>query len=96
MSNTDPRRDDVPVTRTRNARAGTQRIRLLVVDDHTLLRQALRAMLDGQENLEVVGEATNGRDAVEAAEKLHPDVVLMDMVMPGLNGIEATRLGMTL
>ncbi|MCH7512301.1 MAG: response regulator transcription factor [Chloroflexi bacterium] len=68
-----------------------QRIRLLVADDHTLLRQALRALLDDQDTLEVIGEAANGREAVEATERLRPDVVLMDMVMPGLNGIEATR-----
>jgi two-component system response regulator NreC len=68
-----------------------QRIRILVADDHALLRQALRMLLEAQDGLEVVGEATNGRDAVEVAERLMPDVILMDMVMPGLNGIEATR-----
>jgi DNA-binding NarL/FixJ family response regulator len=89
---TQDRRDFSPVTRARTGmRNGTQRIRVLLVDDHTLLRQALRVMLDGQDTLEIVGEATNGRDAVDAAERLRPDVVLMDMVMPGLNGIEATR-----
>jgi DNA-binding NarL/FixJ family response regulator len=56
-----------------------------------VLRQALRYMLESQPGLEVVGEAANGRDAVDLAEKLQPDVVLMDTVMPGLNGIEATR-----
>ncbi len=91
MPSTERRRDSVPVTRTRNGRTGVQRLRLLIVDDHTLLRQALRALIDAQENLEVIGEATNGREAVEATERLRPDVVLMDMVMPGLNGIEATR-----
>ena len=91
MTRTDRDREAAPVTRTRANRTGAQSIRLLVVDDHALLRQALRALLDGQETLEVIGEATNGRDAVEAAERLRPDVVLMDMVMPGLNGLEATR-----
>ena len=67
------------------------RVRILVADDHALLRQAQRMMLEAQEGLEVVGEATNGRDAVENAELMMPDVVLMDMVMPGLNGIDATR-----
>ena len=66
-------------------------IRVLVADDHAVLRQALRYMLESQPGLEVVGEAANGRDAVDMAEKLQPDVVLMDTVMPGLNGIEATR-----
>ena len=87
----DRSREVAPVTRARSNRTGAQRIRLLIVDDHALLRQALRALLDGQDTLEVIGEAINGRDAVEATERLRPDVVLMDMVMPGLNGIEATR-----
>ena len=87
----DRTRDYVPVTRARTVRAGGHRIRLVVADDHALLRQALRMLLEAQEGLEVVGEATNGRDAVETAERWQPDVVLMDMVMPGLNGIDATR-----
>ena len=91
MTRIDRDPEAAPVTRSRGNRGGVQTIRLMVVDDHALLRQALRALLDGQEALEVIGEATNGRDAVEAAERLRPDVVLMDMVMPGLNGLEATR-----
>lgn len=79
-----------PMTRSRMTNRGA-RIRLLVADDHALLRQALHVLLEAQDGLEVVGEATNGRDAVEAAERLQPDVILMDMVMPGLNGIDATR-----
>jgi DNA-binding NarL/FixJ family response regulator len=71
--------------------AANPAIRVLVADDHAVLRQALRYMLESQPGLEVVGEAANGRDAVDLAEKLQPDVVLMDTVMPGLNGIEATR-----
>jgi DNA-binding NarL/FixJ family response regulator len=67
------------------------KIRVLIADDHAVLRQALRYMLESQPGLEVVGEASNGREAVDMAEKLNPDVVLMDTVMPGLNGIEATR-----
>ena len=74
-----------PVTRRENAH-----IRILIVDDHTLLRQALRVMLEGEQQLEIVGEAVNGREAVDEVARLRPDVVLMDMVMPGLNGIEAT------
>jgi two-component system response regulator NreC len=88
---TQERRDAAPVTRSNASRLGSQRIRVLLVDDHTLLRQALRMMLEGQEGLQIVGEAANGREAVDAADRLRPDVVLMDMVMPGLNGIEATR-----
>ena len=67
------------------------RIRILIVDDHAVLRQALRLLLDAHQEVEVVGDVSNGREAVESAEKLLPDVVLMDMVMEGLNGLEATR-----
>lgn len=72
-------------------RASAQRIRVLIVDDHAILRQALRQLLEQEQEIEIVGDAANGRDAVACAEKLQPDVVLMDMVMPGLNGLEATR-----
>lgn len=67
------------------------RIRLLLVDDHAVIRQALRMMLETHPELEVVGDVENGREALAAVEKLAPDVVLMDVAMPGLNGIEATR-----
>ena len=66
-------------------------IRVLVVDDHVLFAEALSAMLDAEPAVEVVGLATNGDDAVEQAERLEPDVVLMDISMPGLDGFEATR-----
>ena len=72
-------------------RTGGTRIRVLIVDDHAILRQALRHLLETQSELEVVGDASSGREAVAEAEKLMPDVVLMDMIMPGLNGLEATR-----
>jgi DNA-binding NarL/FixJ family response regulator len=72
-------------------RQHASRIRVVIVDDHAVLRQALRMLLENQAEVEVVGDASNGREAVEVCEKLHPDVVLMDMVMPGLNGLEATR-----
>ena len=77
---------------TRNG-SGRQsgKIRILIVDDHAVLRQALRLLLEIHDEVEVVGDAANGREAIDAAEKLQPDVVLMDMVMPGLNGLEATR-----
>lgn len=68
-----------PVTRNPPQIGSSQRIRLLVADDHALLRQAFRVLLESQDGLEVVGEATNGRDAVDVAERLMPDVVLMDM-----------------
>lgn len=66
-------------------------IRVLLVDDHAVIRQALEMLLQSQAELEVIGDVENGRDAVQAVERLRPDVVLMDVVMPGLNGLEATR-----
>jgi DNA-binding NarL/FixJ family response regulator len=67
------------------------RIRVLIADDHAILRRALRMMLETEPLLQVVGEAENGREAVAMAARVLPDVVLMDMVMPGLNGVDATR-----
>jgi two-component system response regulator NreC len=66
-------------------------IRVLLADDHTIVRQGLKLILAAQADFEVVGEAANGREAAELAEKLRPDIVLMDVQMPELNGIEATR-----
>ena len=66
-------------------------IRLLIADDHTLMREGLRALLDGESDIEVIGEAGNGRTIVKMVEDLSPDVVLMDISMPQLNGIEATH-----
>jgi DNA-binding NarL/FixJ family response regulator len=66
-------------------------IRVLLADDHALVRKGFRLILETQPDIEVVGEAGNGREAVEQALKLHPDVVVMDVAMPELNGIEATR-----
>jgi two-component system response regulator NreC len=68
-----------------------QKIRILIVDDHTIFRQLLRRWLEQWQEVEVVGDAVSGREAVSTVEKLMPDVVLMDMVMPGLAGVEATR-----
>lgn len=67
-------------------------IRVLVADDHALVRDGLRMILDAQDDIEVVGEAADGRAAVEEAHRHRPDVVLMDLVMPRMDGIEATRL----
>jgi DNA-binding NarL/FixJ family response regulator len=66
-------------------------IRVFLADDHTMVRQGFRLILSSQPDIEIVGEAGNGRQAVELAEKLHPDVIVMDVAMPELNGIEATR-----
>jgi DNA-binding NarL/FixJ family response regulator len=66
-------------------------IRVLLADDHEIMRQGLRAVLEGQHDVEVVGEASSGREAVKKATKLQPDLVIMDVSMTDLNGIEATR-----
>jgi DNA-binding NarL/FixJ family response regulator len=67
------------------------KIRILVVDDHTILRVGLRMMLNAQPDIEVIGEASDGNQAVSEAMRLVPDVILMDIAMPDCNGIEATR-----
>ena len=67
----------------------TPKIRVLIVDDHAILREGVRALLQLQADIEVVGEASNGTEAIEAVARLDPDVVLMDIAMPGLGGIEA-------
>lgn len=66
-------------------------IKILLADDHTIVRQGLKLILSADPDMEVIGEAANGREAVELAQKLRPDVVLMDVAMPDWNGIEATR-----
>lgn len=66
-------------------------IKILLADDHTIVRQGLKLILSSQSDLQVVGEAANGHETVELAQQLKPDVVLLDVAMPELNGIEATR-----
>ncbi len=66
-------------------------IRVILVDDHAMLRRGLRFFLKGFDDLELVGEASGGREALELCTRLNPDVVLMDMVMPDMDGAEATR-----
>lgn len=66
-------------------------IKVFLADDHTIVRQGLKLILAGQPDFEVIGEAANGRETVDLVQKLKPDVVLMDVAMPELNGIEATR-----
>jgi two-component system response regulator NreC len=66
-------------------------IRVLIVDDHTLVRQGISLLLQTQTDMQVVGEASDGGEAVRLAAQLQPDIVLMDIAMPGMNGLEATR-----
>src|SRR5436190_21932372 len=68
-----------------------QKIRVVLADDHTVVRQGLRALLMSEEDIDIVGEAENGRQAIQLAKKLLPDVAVIDIAMPVLNGLEATR-----
>jgi two-component system response regulator NreC len=69
----------------------SEKIRLLIADDHTIFRAGVRLLLEAETDIEVVGEALNGEEAAQMAEALHPDLILMDIGMPGTNGLEATR-----
>src|ERR1019366_1839987 len=73
------------------ARGNMKKIRIVLADDHSVVRQGFRRILEAQSDMEIVGEASNGREALEQAALLTPDVVVMDVAMPELNGIEATR-----
>src|SRR4030043_40857 len=68
-----------------------RKIRVLIVDDHTMVRHGIRALLTVQKDMDVVGEAVNGQDALEQVQRLSPHVALMDIVMPVMSGLEATR-----
>ena len=69
----------------------SQTIRVLIVDDHTIVRKGIRALLAEIAGIDVIGEAADGQEAIVQAERLHPDVILMDLAMPRMDGIEATR-----
>lgn len=69
-----------------------RKIRVLLADDHTILREGIRHMLQYCDDIQIVGEAQDGAEAVQRVGELRPDIVVMDIAMPGLNGIEATRL----
>ena len=72
-------------------RVRMEKIKLLIVDDNEVVREGLKSILEPQADIDVIGEAVDGLDAVEKAEKLNPDVILMDAHMPGIDGTEATR-----
>ena len=72
--------------------AGSGPIRVLIVDDHAIVRKGIRALLATEPGINVVGEAENGHEAIAQAAAIQPDVILMDIVMPGMDGLEATRL----
>jgi DNA-binding NarL/FixJ family response regulator len=65
--------------------------KVMIVDDHKMFRDGLRGLINAEPGMEVVGEAVDGREAIEVARRLAPDVVIMDISMPGMNGIEAMR-----
>ncbi|MBL7174475.1 MAG: response regulator transcription factor [Desulfobacteraceae bacterium] len=67
------------------------KIKVLLAEDHTIVRKGLHSLLDKEIGIEVIGEAEDGREVIRKAEELQPDVVVMDIAMPGLNGLEATR-----
>ncbi len=69
-----------------------EHVKILVVDDHSLFRSGVVAVIAAQQDMEVVAEAENGREAIEKARELHPDIVLMDISMPVMDGVEATRI----
>jgi DNA-binding NarL/FixJ family response regulator len=71
---------------------GIKKIKVLIADDHVMVRQGFMVLLNAQPDIEVIGEAADGNEMVELAENLHPDVVLADISMPNLNGIDATKL----
>src|SRR3990170_3900134 len=68
-----------------------RKIRLLLVDDHAVLRAGLRALLNSEPDMEVIGEAGSGEESIDMAHQLQPDVVVTDIVMPGIDGLEATH-----
>ncbi len=67
------------------------RIKILIADDHAIMRDGIKALLSSCDDFEIIGEAANGREAIEQAQKLDPDVIIMDLAMPIMDGIEATR-----
>ena len=79
------------VSHPRDSSSPGKKIRVIVLDDHAIVRQGLRMFIEMQEDMEVVGEGTNGLEAVDLAARLNPDVILLDLLMPQMDGVEATR-----
>lgn len=67
------------------------KIRILVVDDHAIMREGIRALFEPHDDIEIVGEASEGKEAIEKAQQVSPDIIIMDIAMPGMDGLEATR-----
>jgi signal transduction histidine kinase/ActR/RegA family two-component response regulator len=86
------RTDDIQRLNKENPLADSKIRRVLLVDDHKVMRQGLANLMAGKPNIEIVGEAADGEEALEMARQLHPDVILMDISMPKMDGVEATRL----
>ncbi len=92
-----PEADAVPRAGAAKARRPSERstlmaVRILLVDDHDIVRQGLRSLLEGRPGWEVVGEASDGIEALDKVDRLHPDVIVLDVTMPAMNGLEACRL----
>ena len=87
----EPSAAKIAAQKKRQERSGEPSLRILLVDDHKIVREGLEAMLIEEQDIEVVGQAGNGREAVELAHKLEPDVIVMDVSMPVMAGDEATR-----
>jgi DNA-binding NarL/FixJ family response regulator len=83
---------DVQASSTRPGELRIMAVRILLVDDHPIVRQGLRTLLEARPGWEVVGEASDGREALDKVESLNPDVVVLDVTMPRMNGLEACRL----
>jgi CheY-like chemotaxis protein len=92
LSNQDSKEIPKPLKPSANDHARKKVVRILLVDDHAMIREGIRTLLEHHEDLVIVGEAKNGEDALEAAKLVLPDVVVMDVNMPKINGIEATKL----